>query len=71
MPKITVVEGLMPKNTDTKHGCRGGGGVDKIAEIVIWFSIFSFSGVQKVIQGVDSKVKNLTSHTLTHLESFY
>lgn len=36
MPKITLVEGLILKNSDMELGCRGGGGLDNIAYIVIW-----------------------------------
>ena len=51
MPKITLVEGLILTNTDAKYGCKGGVRMDNIADIVIWWSIFSFSRTLKVISG--------------------
>lgn len=41
MPGITLVVGLVLRNTDTNHDYRGCGRVDRIAEIAL-FLLFSF-----------------------------
>lgn len=59
MPKITLCDGLILKNTDKKYGHKGCGGVDKIAEIALQFSIFSlFFKAPKLIPGNLSEMKS-------------
>lgn len=58
MPGITLVEGLVLRNTDTKHDYKGCGRVDRIAETALQCSIFFLSKAPKVISGSPSEVKS-------------
>lgn len=57
MPKITLGEGLILKNTDTKYGYQGCGRVDKI-ETALQHYVSSFFKAPKVIPGDPSEIKS-------------